>query len=159
MKKLLLVMLVPVLVLGVIGCGKVQNGDANPIILQGVWEATNNSPDLIIGGNQITLVPNEIVTTYVGNIALRTSFSGDHGGLNDAEDGILIAGKTFKIEFFWFDKPYTKIGEIECTATEGGYTTPSSPPKPMDGFNVDKVNYETYYQNVMLPNKGEKYKK
>jgi hypothetical protein len=139
MKKLLLVMLVPVLVLGVMGCGaKTPDGSPNPIGLQGLWNppAGSTSPSLVIAGNEVTLLSNS--STYLGNIALRTSYNGSKG---DADSGIFTTGATDpEIEFFWFDDPFTKIGSIKFTVPAGGAT-----------FTVTEVKYDTYYQNVMLP--------
>jgi len=148
MRKLLLVMLVPVLVLGVMGCGtKVQDGDASPIALQGFWESNSSGTDavnLVIAGNQTTIVSK--FNANLGNIALRTNYSGykgvDENGLfNDPS----AASAEFKLEFFWFDTPYDKIGEITCNNL-----TPTS-------FTVKEVKYNTYYQNVMLPAAGVSY--
>jgi len=139
-------MLVPVLVFGVMGCGKVQEGDANPVSLQGYWsDGTVENPDLVIVGNQITLIPQ--ADSYVGNIALRTSYSGAKG---DGENGIVTnTDGDFTVEFFWFDKPYTKIGQIKAQFDNATATS----------FTVSEVKYETYYQNVVLPNIGAKYTK
>jgi hypothetical protein len=144
MKKLLLVMLVPLLVLGVMGCGaKVPDGDGNPISLQGYWITDGTDDvDLVISGNQVTLLSNS--ATYLGNIALRTSYSGPHG---TNEDGILQTGDEFTITFKWFDKPYDEIGSIKCTMDDD------------ENFTVDEVKYQKYYQNVMLPSAGASYEK
>jgi hypothetical protein len=141
MKKLLLVMLVPLLVLGVMGCGaKVPDGDGNPISLQGLWTTESDGVDLVISGNQVTLLSK--TETYLGNIALRTSYSGPHG---TNEDGILLEGDEFTITFKWFDKPYDEIGSITCEITAAGFT-------------VNEVKYQKYYQNVMLPKAEDTYK-
>jgi hypothetical protein len=139
-------MLVPLLVLGVMGCGaKVPDGDGNPISLQGLWETADgdNNVNLVISGNQITLL-NDDDASYLGNIALRTSYSGPHG---ENENGILEVGMDdFTITFKWFDKPYDEIGSIKCEITAAGFT-------------VKEVKYQKYYQNVMLPKEGAEYEK
>jgi hypothetical protein len=61
MKKLLLVMLVPVLVLGLFSCGKVMDADMMPFELQGswvVWDSTASADGnivLVLSGNQATV--------------------------------------------------------------------------------------------------------
>jgi hypothetical protein len=143
MKKLLLVMLVPVLVLGVMGCGKVPNGDSNPISLQGAWTTGgSDNVDLVISGNQVTLLSKQ-TAGGLGNIALRTSYAGPHG---TNEDGILTSGE-FTLTFSWYDKPYDEIGSITCTIADA------------DNFTVKSVVYKAYYQNVMLPSAGAAYTK
>jgi hypothetical protein len=139
MKKLLLVMLVPVLVLGVMSCGtKVPDGNPSPIGLQAEWEGSGDSVGLVIAGNQVTLISPS--PTYVGNIALRTNYDG-YKGTND--DGLFTNaaadGGTLTLEFFWFDTPYDKIGHIKADITAE------------DSFTVTEVRYNKYYQNVMLP--------
>jgi hypothetical protein len=147
MKKLLLVMLVPVLVLGVMGCGaKVPDGGANPIMLQGYWAtAASQDVDLVISGNQITLI-NPTTSTYLGNIALRTSYDGEKG---DDESGFLKSGDEFTITFNWFDDPYKEVGKV--TARMTGVTLGA------EQFTVSEVKYAAYYQNVMLPQVGAIY--
>jgi hypothetical protein len=145
MKKLLLVMLVPVLVLGVMGCGKVQDGAPSPIGLQDVWQSFDEDAGdmglLTISGNQATLF-----RASDGNIAFRTSYDGYKGpadsGVFDATDCV---GKTFKLEFYWFEKPYDQIGYINAEI------------KSVDRFVVKEVKYNNYYQNVMLPLKDAQY--
>jgi len=148
MRKLLLVMLVPFLVLGVMGCGKaVPDGAQNPIGLQGYWQPTpaENAVEVAISGNQATLINTFAVGP--GNVALRTSYDGYKG----AGDSGLFAGtdgsQTFKLEFFWFDTPYDKIGEITAKINDE------------ETFEVTEVKYEKYYNNVMLPAKGVIYSK
>jgi hypothetical protein len=150
MKKLLLVMLVPVLVLGVMSCGaKIPNGDANPLSLQGKWGPTpNTNVSLIIAGNQITLV-SPSTSSGKGNITLRTNYDGDTG---TDDDGILTSGQKFTITFNWYEKPYDEIGYIEATAN-ANFTGAG------DAFTVNKVVYSAYYQNVMLPAQGTVYTK
>jgi len=150
MKKLLLVMLVPVLVLGVMGCGtKIFNGDASPIDLQGYWTAGSpDAVDLVISGNQITLLTS--FANNIGNIALRTSYEGYKGGNNS---GLFIEGipssvdSDFTLKFYWFDAPYDEIGNIKCKIDS------------RTGFTVYSVEYKQYYQNVMLPAAGVTYAK
>lgn len=137
-------MLIPVLVFGIIGCGKVQDGAPTPISLQGKWETdVEGAVDLVISASQVTLLSKN--STYVGNIALRTSFDGYKG---PADSGIIDftadVDKTFKLEFYWFDKPYDQIGYINAKITASG-------------FQVTEVKYNTYYQNIMLPPKDAEY--
>jgi len=53
MKKLLLVMLVPVLVLGLFSCGKVADYDMMAFDLQGTW--TNGDIVMVLAGNEATI--------------------------------------------------------------------------------------------------------
>jgi hypothetical protein len=162
MKKLLLVMLVPVLVLGVMSCGtKVPDGSPSPVGLQGKWVTPSVvSPDLIIAGNQVTFLLKASDGSYTGNIALRTHYEGEKG---DNDSGIFITGATdSKLTFNWFDEPYKQIGSITFDIIsnaniaefiddyDGDVTTISA-------FMVTGVKYETYYQNVMLPEVGAAY--
>jgi hypothetical protein len=55
MKKLLLVMLVPVLVLGLFSCGKLLDAEMMPFELHGSWEDTTNDLILVLTGNQATI--------------------------------------------------------------------------------------------------------
>jgi hypothetical protein len=145
MKKLLLVMLVPVLVLGVMSCGtKVQDGSPSPIGLQGKWETTlDKAVDLIISGNQVTLLSKS--DDYLGNIALRTNYDG-YKGLDDSGLFVGVDGsQTFKLEFYWFDEPYDQIGYINAKINTA------------EEFEVTEVHYNSYYQNIMLPPKDAKY--
>jgi hypothetical protein len=153
MKKLLLLLLVPVLVLGVmVGCGKVFDGDPTPISLQGAWVADNGGPNLIVSGNQITLW--NIKGSSAGNIAFRTNYTGDTG--TDA-NGILpnLAANAKDpgqgtIEFYWFTGKNDLIGSIKLQFTTTGDFT-------KDCFEVLEVKYETWFQNVMLPIEGTEY--
>jgi hypothetical protein len=140
MKKLLLVMLVPVLVLGVMSCkAKVPDGDGNPLSLQGYYKTSsgNYKPDLVIAGNQITLLKDE------GNISFRTSYDGPKG-TNDS--GILAVGDEFKITFNSFEDPYGEVGTIKAKVT---VLTPMT--FKIDTLANEGVKYESYVQNVMLP--------
>jgi hypothetical protein len=149
MKKLLLVMLVPVLVLGVMGCGaKLPDGGANPIMLQGYWTTSGTEDvDLVISGNQITLI-NPSASTYLGNIALRTNYDGEKG---ENESGFLAVGDEFTITFNWFDDPYKEVGKVTAKVT--GINIGA------ETFEVTEVQYAAYYQNVMLPQKTAAYTK
>jgi hypothetical protein len=54
LKKLLMVMLVPVLVLGLMSCGEdIFDGDAIPYFLHGEWECDAGENFIAITGNQI----------------------------------------------------------------------------------------------------------
>jgi hypothetical protein len=57
MKKLLLVMLVPILVLGMIGCGKSkETGDEIPYALHGTWvTGTANAPYFVFSANEMII--------------------------------------------------------------------------------------------------------
>jgi hypothetical protein len=114
MKKLLLVMLVPVLVLGVMGCAKVKDiGDPVPTVLQGTWESTTPALSLIVAGSQISLWRD--TTDPNDKVLFRTSFSGDA----DDETGFLN-NEEFTITFYEFDKKWEEIGTLECTADAAG---------------------------------------
>jgi hypothetical protein len=151
MKKLLLLLLVPVLILGVmVGCGKVFDGDPTPISLQGAWVADNGGPSLIVTGNQITVM--HLKDTTLGNIAFRTNYTGDKG---DNDSGIFENDPTYEIvlEFYWFDGNNDLIGSITSTFTPGGDIDGFA----ADEFEITEVKYETVFQNVMLPKKDTKY--
>jgi hypothetical protein len=83
MKKLLLVMLVPVLVLGVMSCGKgFDAGDPLPTDLQGTWEGQASTP------------ADGVIFTIAGNQA-SVGFICDEGySLEDGDDIIEIKGVT-----------------------------------------------------------------
>jgi hypothetical protein len=53
MKKLLLVMLVPVLVLGLFSCGKVMDAEVMPFEIQGTWQC--GTINLVLAGNEATV--------------------------------------------------------------------------------------------------------
>jgi hypothetical protein len=55
MKKLLLVMLVPVLVLGLFSCGKLLDAEMMPFELHGSWTDGTNHLTMILAGNQATI--------------------------------------------------------------------------------------------------------
>jgi hypothetical protein len=55
MKKLLLVMLVPVLVLGLFSCGKLLDAEMMPFELHGTWTGDANGMVMILVGNQATI--------------------------------------------------------------------------------------------------------
>jgi hypothetical protein len=143
MKKLLLLLLVPVLVLGVmVGCGKVYDGDVTPYILQGAWVADNGGPNLIISGNQITVMHVRDIT--LGNVAFRTNYSGDSA--EDLIDNNGTSGTDYcKLEFYWFSGSNDLIGSFEFSVTldPDDFTN--------DEITVELVKYEDPVHNVMLP--------
>jgi hypothetical protein len=68
MKRFLLVLLIPVMVLGIMGCGKsLETGDEVPYILQGTWVDNGNGPNsnagatiwnnpsFVFGANEMTI--------------------------------------------------------------------------------------------------------
>jgi len=88
MKKLLLVMLVPVLVLGLFSCGKVQDmGDPMALGLHGSWlSGKDNDTVLVLSGNQASLysisdnlktATYRIVAPVPGDEAADGSLNGD----------------------------------------------------------------------------------
>ena len=133
MKKLLLVLLVPVMVLGLmVSCGP-MDGETNPISLQGVWlpvNAQDNDIGFILSANQATVfkVYNtsgdvQLSMSTYGNIAYRTDYSGpDAFGLVDpttfragSGDATAIGigpGREFKLTFNWFEGSNDEIGKI-----------------------------------------------
>jgi hypothetical protein len=109
MKKLLLVMLVPVMVLGIMGCGKsLETGDEVPYILHGTWvdDGTgdnsanaglfNNNPAFVLTANEMTVyLPQAGALTtpagFTGGGYLQLAFAAEFIGpkdnfLDDADD-------------------------------------------------------------------------
>ena len=145
MKKLLLVMLVPVMVLGLMGCGKIYNGQENPVCLQGAWSDTETLFAFVVTGNQATVFrPYDAVAETFGNVAFRTNYLGD-------EKGALDSNEEFTIEFYLFDQKETKIGEIQCRFSNG-YQNGTDPAD--DVIYVEESIYEKYYSNYIIPPKG-----
>jgi hypothetical protein len=105
MKKLLLVMLVPVLVLGVMGCGKVLDADIMPLDLQGSWENTAAELVLVLAGNEATI--------YSTSNNLRTAAYRVEVTANKDTNGNMSAS-TGQIKFVGFtDKKAKEIATVE----------------------------------------------
>jgi hypothetical protein len=91
MKKLLLVMLVPVMVLGIMGCGKsLETGGELPYILHGTWVADPDQPYFVFAANQMTIfVPfadgvSQADLVYTDGF-LQLAFQAEFGGLQSAD--------------------------------------------------------------------------
>jgi len=135
MKKLLLVMLVPVLVLGVMGCGKVfDDGDPLPNELIGLWSAADI--DLYLAGNQASF--QDSTKDTVATVSYRIGFSwiGDAKELlktGDGSDSVDSDGNVqdgFQITFYDFNaKKDNARGFIRATYS-------SSNPYTIDSFTV-----------------------
>jgi hypothetical protein len=115
MKKLLLVMLVPVLVLGFLSCGKVLDAELMPYELQGAWKSTGNVV-LVLSGNEATV--------YDSTNALTTAaFRVEVTPTTVPADTRIIEQGTIKFVGF-VDK---KKKEIASVSFNFDNTTPSSP--------------------------------
>jgi hypothetical protein len=123
MKKFLLVMLVPVLVLGLFSCGEADpvatDGQAAPIVLQKSWVDTGSSACLSFSGNQVTVV-NIGQTGDLGD-AILVPFRIDYDGPQNTAPGIngwitTVAGEPqeFYVTFYDFDSPYKEVGTMTC---------------------------------------------
>jgi hypothetical protein len=89
MKKLLLVALVPILVLGFMGCGGTEEGDPLPYFAQGAYhgiDADNNNIYFVLTASQLTVLRKDAETgETLGTSAFRTGFaegSGDNGKIS-----------------------------------------------------------------------------
>jgi hypothetical protein len=124
MKKFLLVMLVPVLVLGLFSCGEADpvatNGSAAPIVLQKSWTDADGIACLSFSGNQATVL-NYGQTGLLGD-AILVPFRIDYDGPTHTEPGMngWIAVRDeedveFSVTFYDFDSPYKEAGTMYCT--------------------------------------------
>jgi len=145
MRKLLLVMLVPILVLGVMGCGKetVMN-DGNPVIsaMQGFWDDGAGNT-FVLSASQITVFKDVYATTPTekGTVAFWINAT---GAISETKD--LQSDETYQgtIEFYGYgDTKKQKIATIEVTFDPAGGT---------DGtIRVTKVTKEIAYENQLIP--------
>jgi len=127
MKKLLLVMLVPVLVLGVMGCGKVfDNGDPIPNELIGSWSAPGSDITVYLAGNHVSV--QSVVNGTVATVSYRAGFSwiGDaqellKSGQSGSKDSDGNVADGFEISFYDFNaKKDNDRGFIRATYTADG---------------------------------------
>lgn len=142
MKKLLLVALVPLLVLGFMGCGKVFEGDVTPAELQGLW--SGNFVSFVLSGNQATVFRTDGTDDAawdVANTVYRTAFSGSVNRNSGTIDGDAT------LEFHEFDKPGKLIGTITFTGSTTSITI-----KTLD---LGDIIVQTY----MLPPQDSSYTK
>jgi len=149
MKKLLLVMLVPVLVLGLFSCGgKVMDGEAVLSAMQGSWygddtgdsDATGNY--FVLTANQATVFKSSYTEFEDGTVAFRINASGAISSEKNIEADKEYDGT---ISFYGFDdKKKTELGKIELTFKSGA--TPS--------IVVKKSEKSVHYQNLLIPPVG-----
>jgi hypothetical protein len=128
MKKLLLVMLVPVLVLGFIGCGKLVEGNAVDL-LAGTW--SDGTTTLIIAGNQASISIDGDVDKDGKQIIAK--FRIDSSYNKDTTEG--------KISFNSFDdKKAKELGSVKFTGDlEGSDITFSEAASDTDNHYVKSL--------------------
>jgi hypothetical protein len=124
MKKFLLVMLVPVLVLGIMGCGKVYDGSQVPSIMQGAWISEQpyegKEVTLVFSGNQMSL------SRYIGvdDTATLQFRIGYGGGKN--EDGTIDPGDPFDVQIHDYEATKdTKVGTLSIIWGAGDIDNPT----------------------------------
>jgi hypothetical protein len=127
MRKLLLVMLVPILVLGIMGCNKIDPDVQTDYIVQGAWVAEDEGYTLIINAGTLVVKYKEDVST-----PYRTEWSRD--GEFDAEK---VTGSLTLFDY----KTNTEIATIDIDCTAGETLTVDYPTGYM-------ANEEYYYSNA-----------
>jgi hypothetical protein len=111
-KKLLLVMLVPVLVLGLFSCGKVLDADVMPLDMQGSYLGTRGLV-LVLAGNEATI--------YSATDALITATYRVDVSANTDDYGKYTSGGADEIQFVGFtDKKKKEIATAKFTYTLAG---------------------------------------
>jgi len=140
MKKLLLVMLVSVLVLGVVSCGREFNGEPTPWYLQDAWgseDASGALAEFVITGNQLTMLYDTTFAVSEYDItsktaSYRTDFKFVAGSNKDSFDSTTATVVNFTLDLYEFEgkknKLVAKIGfqydkdddEITTDARTGG---------------------------------------
>jgi len=154
MRKLLLVMLVPVLVLGVTGCGKetVKN-DGTPVIsaMQGFWVGKASTPvqgnEFVLSASQATVFKDTYTDQELGTVAFWINATG-----KISEEKEIVSGQTYSgtIEFYGYgDTKQQKIATITVIFTPGDKTatTPAT-------IEVTKIEKEVHYENMIIPPVG-----
>jgi hypothetical protein len=160
MRKLLLVMLAPILVLGVMGCGKIDPDVQTDYTIQGSWAGATDDPELapyILVINAATMVVKYYTdvstpyrTEYSPSNTDRADVKNAEGTLtlfdyqtNDeiasidlalsAEGKILtIANTSWNIEEYYYSKAFPKEGKYTLQETDdGGALPPPPPPTPV----------------------------
>jgi hypothetical protein len=149
MKKLLLVMLVPVLVLGVMSCGaKIPNGDPVPTSLQGNYNVSivTTITKAYLVGNQLTIDRN--TSDPNGKMLFRINYEGptqDEDGYVPASTSTATPPWNFKLTLYEYDSKYTEIGTLLCNnAAECNETAAV--------FIITGIEYpdeRTYYTNLL----------
>jgi len=136
MKKLLLVMLVPVLVLGLFSCGKLLDGEMMPYVLQGTWGETDVI--LTLTGNQASLYSK---TDKFLPAAFRVEVSGK------VEDDNSIADGTIKFVGFK-DKKAAELATVKYDLNAAGTTLTLKEFKPTDAGDAKILS-------VLIPDAGD----
>jgi hypothetical protein len=121
LKKLLLVMLVPVLVLGFLGCSSsLETGNETPFVLHGTWVNIDDDPEtlpyFIVTSNEITIivpVAGEGVEDI--QVAFRSEFSGTQWNFLTEGNQVATFGLTRivdGVDFGSFSGTVSVVGEI-----------------------------------------------
>jgi len=162
MKKLLLVMLVPVLVLGLFSCGgKVMDGEAVLSAMQGEWtgrDGTSDTPPVpdttgnifVLTANQATVFKTSYADQEDGTVAFRINASGAI-----ATEKNIVAGGVYSgtISFYGFDdKKKTELGKIDVTFTAADS---NASPAVVSEIEVTKSEKAVHYQNLLIPPVGK----
>jgi hypothetical protein len=111
MKKLLLVLLVPFLVLGVMGCGKgFETGSESPIGLQGGWKGSDEATvTFVLTASQATV--------YDGNSGRALNFVTEFSG--PIENGLAKEGEVCTLTFLDYVTG-EEVGSLKFKATNDG---------------------------------------
>jgi len=147
MKKLLLVMLVPVLVLGLFSCGKVLDGDAVLSAMQGRWYDTGSVNSFVLTGNQATVFKGTYAEEEKGKVAFRISASGAIANEKNIDPSTDYEGQ---ITFYGFeDKKRVELGKITVTFTSASTGASDA------SLEVTKSEKAVVYQNLIIPPVGK----
>jgi hypothetical protein len=141
MKKLLLVMLVPVLVLGLFSCGKLLDADLVPFELQGTWKTSAaNGVVMVISGNQATLYENATALPSLEPAAFRIEVTG-------SQDETTKSIPDGKIKFVGFkDKKTKEIATVEFVYTHNAANPITN--STLELFNLKRTDDSV---SVLLP--------
>jgi hypothetical protein len=115
MKKLLLVALVPILVLGFMGCGKIEEGEPLPYFAQGAYHGEDNVADniyFVLTPTQLTVLRSDNTdTSTLGTAAFRTGL--ETGDVDQAAKTIGDNDNRAELTLYGFDKGAGIQGTIQ----------------------------------------------
>jgi len=129
MKKLLLVMLVPVLVLGLFSCGgKLLDADMTAFDLQGAW-ANADKIVMVLSGNQATLYSEEVQlqpAAYRVEITPTKIEVGDEGTIKFVGFKDKKAAEIATAKFTFTDESTITFGEVKRADDAVSYLLPAN---------------------------------
>ena len=145
MKKLLLVVLVPVLVLGLVGCGSsFEEGEPLPYFAQGsfVGQGDADAITLVFTATQLTVLRVDKTTAPAteGTSAFRTGFDGVQVNKDARSFGIST------LTLYGFDAGAGEVATVKLSFANDTYT-------------ITDVTYDGLAQSYQLPIKGATYQK